>query len=216
MKKILIAVVVGIVLGAVLTGIFANWVGKLGTGGAKKVSYAGVEYALDKEKVFENQIGPSVSYKVTYPRDFERLSLESASGSGFLNKFPTKIALPEDAFRDEHTNYGGAWLTLDYDNTKSEKNCYAALDGSGQQITETATVGTNTFHVARAGDAGAGNLYSSTIYRMMMNGGCFEAVTTLHTSNIGNYDPGTVKEFDKTKTDTMLKKVLETVTFVQK
>ncbi len=215
--KIWVPLVVGAVLGGVLTGLAIKELGKITSGGAKKMSYAGVEYAPSTDKVFENQIGPNLSYKVTYPRDFDLTSLDGASGSGFLNKFPVKISLPDDAFAGDHTNYSEAWLTLDYDNAKSEMNCFASADGSGQQMTELKTIGANTFHVGHpGGGAAAGNLYTSTVYRLMINGGCAEAVTTLHTTNVANYDPGTVKEFDATKTEKMLGGVLSTLTFTQK
>ena len=53
-----------------------------------------------------------------------------------------------------------------------------------------------SFAYSTASDAGAGNIYDQRIYRAVNNGTCYEVIYFIHYSNIGNYSPGVVKEFD--------------------
>ncbi len=79
-------------------------------------------------------------------------------------------------------------------------------------MTETKRLGANEYRADHpTGGAAAGNFYESTVYRLAWNGGCFEAATTLHTTNVGNYDPGTVTEFEKSKAETIFNAILETL-----
>jgi hypothetical protein len=47
-------------------------------------------------------------------------------------------------------------------------------------------------------DAGAGNLYDVAIFALPGSNPCLAVRYTIHSTNIGNYDPGTVKPFDRT------------------
>jgi hypothetical protein len=54
-----------------------------------------------------------------------------------------------------------------------------------------------TFSVASEDDAGAGNRYEETVYALAKGKTCFAIHTFIHYSAIQNYDPGTVKAFDR-------------------
>jgi len=62
---------------------------------------------------------------------------------------------------------------------------------------ETVAIGTNTFVKSSASDAGAGNLYIDTVYVVGKGDACYSVRTVEHTTNILNYEPGTVKEYDR-------------------
>ncbi|MBZ0228141.1 MAG: hypothetical protein K8F58_06775, partial [Bauldia sp.] len=53
------------------------------------------------------------------------------------------------------------------------------------------------YSVASLTDAGAGNLYEETVYALAGTSPCLAVRTFIHSANIGNFDPGTVTEFDK-------------------
>lgn len=145
-------------------------------------------------------------YFISYPRDFT--VDETASGTSFMDVHSINIAFPDDAFSDERTNFGGAWIAIDYDHTVPSAACLTVPNPSG-----TITLGNTTFTVGTQSEGAAGSAYDSTIYRAMVHDVCVEIVTTLRTSNIGNYDPGTVTEFDTAKTDVIFAAILETLTF---
>ena len=48
-------------------------------------------------------------------------------------------------------------------------------------------------------DAGAGNIYEQHAYALTGSDPCVGVLYFIHSTNIGNYDPGTVREFDRAK-----------------
>ncbi len=55
-----------------------------------------------------------------------------------------------------------------------------------------------SWSVATMQDAGAGNFYDETVYAIPGTSPCIAVRYSIHSTNIANYDPGTVKEFDRT------------------
>jgi hypothetical protein len=55
------------------------------------------------------------------------------------------------------------------------------------------------YSYAENSDAGAGNFYDITIYALPETTPCLAVRYFIHTTNIANYDPGTIKEFDRAK-----------------
>lgn len=82
-----------------------------------------------------------------------------------------------------------------------------------QPLTKVATINGITFHMGEFTDAGMGNYYASTIYRTIHAGTCYEINLFLHSTYVGNYTPGTIKEFDKPSIMRQLESVLATFQF---
>lgn len=59
--------------------------------------------------------------------------------------------------------------------------------------------------------AGAGNYYLQDVYRAVRNGRCYEVIYFVHYTNIGNYPPGVVTEFDQEAVLAALDGVFETL-----
>ncbi len=53
------------------------------------------------------------------------------------------------------------------------------------------------YSVASMSDAGAGNFYDTTVYALVDTSPCLAVRYFIHSLNIGNFDPGTVHEFDR-------------------
>jgi hypothetical protein len=53
------------------------------------------------------------------------------------------------------------------------------------------------YSVAQGGGAGAGNLYSETVYAIPGSSACTAVRYFIHSSQIGNYPPGMVTAFNK-------------------
>ncbi|MDO8754855.1 MAG: hypothetical protein Q7J80_13240, partial [Anaerolineales bacterium] len=68
--------------------------------------------------------------------------------------------------------------------------------GGPEQIVGNEVVNGFTFVYSTSEGAGAGNYYQQEIYRMVYKNVCHEAIYFIHFTNIGNYPPGTVTEFD--------------------
>ena len=68
-----------------------------------------------------------------------------------------------------------------------------------------------TFTQSETVGVGAGNIYDQVIYRTAYNNVCYEAVFYMHSSNIGNYTPGTVVEFDRAALIQKFEGILSTI-----
>jgi hypothetical protein len=70
-----------------------------------------------------------------------------------------------------------------------------------------------SFTRSEASGVGAGNIYEQTYYRAAHNGTCYEITEFIHYGNIGNYNPGTVKEFDRAALVQKFDQILSTLAF---
>lgn len=82
--------------------------------------------------------------------------------------------------------------------------CGKGQAAQGEKPAGTATLGGVKFTRFTFEDAGAGNRYSSTIYRGISAGYCYELVEFLHWAAMDNFSPGAVKEFDRAKIESEL------------
>jgi hypothetical protein len=67
---------------------------------------------------------------------------------------------------------------------------------------------------ARAG-AGAGNFYEETVYAAEGANYCYGLRLFIHSTNIGNYEPGTVEEFDRGALEDVFALMRESFTMVK-
>jgi hypothetical protein len=60
-----------------------------------------------------------------------------------------------------------------------------------------------TYSVVTGGDAAAGNRYEDTVFATKINSICYGLRLMVHTTVIENYEPGTIKEYDRQKLVTL-------------
>lgn len=71
------------------------------------------------------------------------------------------------------------------------------------------------FSKYKLGDAAAGNFYDTTSYRTKRNGLCYAVEYTIHSTNIGNYDPSQgITEFDRAKIQGLLEEIVQSFKFL--
>ncbi|HRH32959.1 MAG TPA: hypothetical protein PK720_02375 [bacterium] len=61
----------------------------------------------------------------------------------------------------------------------------------------------HTYSVVTGGDAAAGNRYEDTVFATKINSICYGLRLMVHTTVIENYEPGTIKEYDRQKLVTL-------------
>ncbi len=117
-----------------------------------------------------------------------------------------RISLPKSF--QPNTNFSEASLSLSTtDHSLSAKNCLIAQNG------EVASGMKNSWAVFKLGDAGAGNYYETTSYRMLKNGACVALDAVVHSVAVGNYPPEFgIKEFDHIAVNQKLDEVIDSVT----
>ncbi len=150
------------------------------------------------------------SYELDYPRDFDVYRGEQASG-GILGIQPNvQIRFPEDAFLIPPTNFGEGFVSVSVGlpALANPESCYK--HPYGQPMTATTTINGLEFRTATSTDVGAGQIYTSKIFRTIAYDRCYEIAETIHTGNIGNYPTGSVTEFDKDKAWSILDRIVNT------
>jgi len=102
-----------------------------------------------------------------------------------------------DASFYEKTNLGEAYAVFGADEKNASTCEEPNLTGGAPEMPNgRENFNGYEFAYSLASGAGAGNLYDQHIYRGARNGVCYEIIFFIHSSNIGNYTPGAVKEFD--------------------
>ena len=83
------------------------------------------------------------------------------------------------------------------------------LDSPQNELQE--TDGGHSWSVATGGDAGAGNFYDETVYALTDSSPCIAIRYFIHSTNVANYDPGTVRQFDRAALVTMFDRIRSTL-----
>jgi hypothetical protein len=73
------------------------------------------------------------------------------------------------------------------------------LDDADPSETRSETDNGITYSVLHGTDAGAGNFYDETVYAVQGPQACLAIRYFIHSTNIANYPPGTIREFDETE-----------------
>lgn len=128
---------------------------------------------------------PEGVFSFKYPLGFEVSGREGAIVS--------EINIPKSYM--PKTNFSDAKLTINWSNQPSDiKNCHGETNTS---------------------DAGAGNFYETTTVKRIYDGDCYSFEYTIHSTNIGNYDPSQgIKEFDKVKIKSDLNGVINSFKYL--
>ena len=148
------------------------------------------------------------SFEFQYPPDF-----------GFnqaTNTFLPDYLVQLEPLQNKHpgTNYAGSSFAVSTGFTKTAHECLASQQDK-KPLTESKIINGVTFYRDEFTGAAAGNIYDSTLYRTWNNTLCLEAALTIHTSNIANFQPGTVTEVDQSKPMAVLLQILDTFKFTK-
>ena len=119
-------------------------------------------------------------------------------------------------FYSGKTNFGEAKFTVGTSaDPDAVANCLVP-EFPNMEKTSTTTINGFQFTKMNFSDAGAGNFYDTTSYRIICDSQCYAIEYTIHSSNIYNYSPDQgVKEFDKTKVDSVLENMAQSFKFIQ-
>ncbi len=125
-----------------------------------------------------------------------------------------RLQLPQETYPG--TNFGNADLGLSYVYVASLEDCLAYPSTNGSvtfDVGQSIEINGITYYTSESSGAAAGNRYDSKLFRTYQNDYCFSAAETLHTTNIGNYDPGTVTAVDEDAVWGRFDAILQTMSF---
>ncbi len=122
------------------------------------------------------------------------------------------VAYPADDIKNR-TNFAAAAFSVnELKAVKTKENCEIVAEPHVGSHTETID-GVN-FKVTEIDGVQTGNLLHGYVYRTFHNGQCYELDLRIASSNIANYQPGTVRNFDSEKVRRALKVVLDSFKFL--
>lgn len=115
------------------------------------------------------------------------------------------------------TNFADAAFTVSTEQSVNSEECYQANlpGGKPKGVPKTRIINSVGFREYADQGAAAGNLYEGKVFRLYRNQLCYELVQTVHTTNIGNYEPGTVTEVDLVPIWKQLDGILESFTLTK-
>ncbi len=123
-----------------------------------------------------------------------------------------KILIPKT--QQPKTNFSGATVTVGTSSdTQAIRDCLIATNGEIPKGTSVINgLRYNTFLLE---DAGAGNYYTTTSYRIIHNNQCYAVEYTIHSTSLGAYDPSQgINAFDKSTITVELESIVQSVTFL--
>ena len=155
----------------------------------------------------ETYTNSHLSFSIKYPATATSSAFDF---SGYLQRTGTPVVsfvLP----KEQGTNLSEAGVYIGATTTPSAmQSCENEVQQNGEVAVGTTTINGQDFATFTSSDAGAGNFYESTSLRTYQNGSCFEIVELIHSTNIGNYTPGTVVAFDHAKYQGFLEAIVAT------
>ena len=92
-------------------------------------------------------------------------------------------------------------------------DCELSVFTENSKEDETVVAGKNTFKKATTNSAGAGNFYEDTVYVTEQGNACYAIRSVAHTTNIANYEPGTVSEYDALKLNSAFNNMVSSIIF---
>lgn len=153
-----------------------------------------------------NYSNSDYDFSFSYP---ERDVFKTDAGYQYVtNNSLARVDLPESDFVG--TNLGEASFIVGASGDKKVIDACLKPAPEEKSTTSTENVNGTEMKVFDGVGVGAGNIYETKSYRAVKNGFCYEATLLMHSGNIGNYPPGTVKEFDHIKALNGLKDILNT------
>ena len=129
-----------------------------------------------------------------YPQDFTLN--ESYAYTGVPNKPISGVKLTIPAKMATGTNLG-ADTGLSVESLPRARSCTGDIYLLDNVRAENVVENGIEYSVASTSDAGAGNFYEETVYALPGSKPCTAVRYFIHTTNIGNYPEGTVREYDR-------------------
>ncbi|HZP18978.1 MAG TPA: hypothetical protein VFB16_02110 [Bauldia sp.] len=122
----------------------------------------------------------------------------------------TAFTVPERIWKGSNLS---ADSYLSVEEIRGAAKCTAALFLPAGAEVKSVTDKGQRYTLGTFGDAGAGNFYDQTVYARATGARCIGVRYFIHATNIGNYDPGTVEEFNRAGLIAQWDKIRRSISF---
>jgi hypothetical protein len=137
----------------------------------------------------------AAGYSISYPKDWKiDLSFTDPQSPPGQEIHGVAFGIPESLTRG--TNLSADQTTVSVEALPLAGGCDAHRFLPDGENMRAVTENGRTWSVADSGEGAAGNFYDTTVYALATKTQCLAVHYTIHSTNIGNYDPGSVKAFD--------------------
>ncbi len=138
-------------------------------------------------------------------------SMVNNSADGILL---AKLVIPSSF--EPKTNFADAKFTVGTSPSPDAVAQCLATPQSGTPVKKsTVVIHGTTYTKFVTTDAGAGNQYETTSYRTIRNGQCYAVEYTIHSTNLGNYDPSQgISAYDHVKVEDVLESIVQSFMFL--
>lgn len=180
-----------------------------------------VQSSLVNWKTYQNE---AYAFSLQYPDLYTAAPGDNSAypvGSSLLTDdsetAPVLASIKLDRSNYPNTNFAGAWVTMAIAPNQTASTCGIASDGTNNTPLE-ATQEFQNIVWSESGwtaEAAAGTKFEYRIFHSLRNSTCYEVALHLATSNIGNYDPGTVTAVDENALRAQLQSIFHTFQFTK-
>lgn len=157
-------------------------------------------------------LGPA--FGIQYPEDWRVIEGTQAQDVNHYVGTPVvKLATPEGFLLG--TNFNEASVTVSQSSAAADvATCLTKVDSWPTPLVSQPASNGFSWMVANFTGAAAGNRYDEIAYRLVRDNTCVELLTTIHSGNIGNYEPGVVTGFDQTLVADLLEQAVQSFEFL--
>ena len=139
---------------------------------------------------------PAGVYSIRYPADYRLDTAYQYEGLGPGQAISgVKLLIPTQL--SNGTNLSSFDTGVSVEELPGTTDCTAAAFLYSVNATSTVTDNGITYSYATSSDVGAGNFYEEQVWAIPGTAPCLAVRYFIHSTNIGNYPPGTVMEFDR-------------------
>ena len=138
---------------------------------------------------------PQGRYTLSYSDEFGPMHYNGVQASKFVPEFALQYIVTKQYVQ---TNLSEAYFLVGSSTDPQAVSTCTEPASLAAPETVVGTVDVNgvVFTKTEAVGAAAGNMYEQIFYRTVHENTCYEITYFIHSTNIGNYTPGTVNEFD--------------------
>jgi hypothetical protein len=158
-------------------------------------------------------------FSFKYPQDFsistDRDKIQSLSYLPISNENTVAyIYYSGDGYKGTNFEHAGVSINISKNMITDAKcnNFGSSADLARNQVADVRINGI-AFKSATGSDAGVGHSLQIQVYRNFHNNACYEIALRVGSANIGNFAPGTVKEFNQNEIWQRLQEIVKTFTF---
>lgn len=154
-----------------------------------------------------------LGFRLSYSADFSRTAGNFEGYLPVTGDAAFAVAVNEAVFAG--TNLSEALVLVGVSADKQALEfCDASAAGLGNPD-GSVVFGGGVWNEFAGSEAAAGSIYDYHYYRTAARGRCYELAEVIHSTNIANYDPGTVREFDRAAVAARLEGITRSFEFVE-